>query len=433
MQRCLLTLLVCANGIAVFSQTPVPQTVAILPFANTSKTGMSSADPAALDWIGESIAETLREAAGARGLASLERNELLDAYRRLKLRERFPLTDASVLKIGETLDAEQVVAGSFEVHRAAPAERANSIAENGPAAESRGSLRIAARVYDRRRMRQTPEFSESGALEDLATLEAHLAWRTLSLVAPELAPPESEFRSLRSPLRLDAEENYIRGLLAQTPELKEKYFTQATRLDARFAHPAYQLGQLHYNRKEYKQAADWLEKVGANDIHFREANFLLGLARFRSGDYVAAQKAFQMIVAVVPLSAVYNNLGASESRRNLPQAVDDFRKALEGDLSDSDYHFNLGYALWKKGDFSAAAERFRSVLERVPDDDLSTLLLGRCLKKLGFNPLVDVRLAALERLKSNYEERAWRQLKSLLDLSTARDGGPATPVESKSP
>ena len=122
MQRCLLTLLVCANGIAVFSQTQVPQTVAILPFANTSKTAMSSADPAALDWIGESIAETLREAAGARGLATLERNELLDAYRRLKLRERLPLTDASVLKIGESLDAEQVVAGTFEYHRPAPSE-----------------------------------------------------------------------------------------------------------------------------------------------------------------------------------------------------------------------------------------------------------------------------------------------------------------------
>jgi tetratricopeptide (TPR) repeat protein len=148
---------------------------------------------------------------------------------------------------------------------------------------------------------------------------------------------------------------------------------------------------------------------------------------------VAAQKAFQMIVAVVPLSAVYNNLGAAESRRNLPQAVEDFRKALEGDMSDSDYHFNLGYALWKKGDFATAADRFRSVLERVPDDDFSTLLLGRCLKKQGFNPALDTRLSSLERLKTNYEERAWRLLKSMLDSSTARQEGVPKPVDSKSP
>lgn len=389
---------------------------------------MTAADPASLDWIGESIAETLREAAGAHGLATLERNELLDAYHRLKLRERIQLTDASVLKIGETMDAEEVVAGTFEYQRLIPDHGTDKGATG-----TRGSLRISARVYDRRRMRQTPEFSESGALEDLATLEAHLAWRALSLLTPDMAPPESEFRSLRSPIRLDAEENYIRGLLADTPELKEKYFTQAARLDARFAHPAYQLGQLHYNRKEYKQAADWLEKVGSSDIHYREANFLLGLARFRSGDYASAQKAFQMIVSVVPLSAVYNNLGAAESRRNLPQALDDFKKALDGDLSDSDYHFNLGYTLWKKGDFSAAADRFRSVLEREPEDEVSTLLLGRCLKKQGFNPAVDVRLVALERLKSNYEERAWRQLKSLLGSSASADDGLPKGGDSKSP
>lgn len=434
MQRCLLTLVVCANGIAAFSQTQIPQTIAILPFANTSRTGISTADPSSLDWIGESVAETLREAIASRGLAALERDETLDAYHRLRLREHAQLTSASILKIGETLDAEQIVAGSFEVHRSVSVDRPGStVADtNAPGSDSRGSLRISARLYDRRRMRATTEFSESGSLEDLATLEAHLTWRALSLLAPDSAPPEPEFNSLRSPLRLDAEENYIRGLLAQSPEMKEKYFSQAVRLDVRCAHAAYQLGQLHYNRKEFKQAADWLDKVGSNDIHFREANFLLGLARFRSGDYAAAQKAFQMIASAVPISAVYNNLGASESRRGMPQAVDDFKKALEGDLSDSDYHFNVGYALWKKGDFLAAADRFRSVLERVPEDEMSTLLLGRCLKKQGFNPLIDVRLASLERLKTNYEERAWRQLKSLLNTNP-RDEALPRPAESKSP
>src|SRR5579872_3188071 len=122
MQRRFLTLLVCSSGVAVFAQSSLPQssspqTVAILPFANVSRTGMSSSDPSALDWIGESIAETLREAGGARGVAVLERDELLDAYRRLKLHERLQLTEASILKIGESVDAEQVVSGTFEYRR----------------------------------------------------------------------------------------------------------------------------------------------------------------------------------------------------------------------------------------------------------------------------------------------------------------------------
>ncbi len=144
---------------------------------------MSSSDPSALDWIGESIAETLREAGGARGVATLERDELLDAYRRLKLRERLQLTEASILKIGESVDAEQVVSGTFEYRRADSNNPAGAINN-----DSRGSLRISARVHDRRHMRQSPEFSESGSLEDLATLEAHLAWRVLFLACSRACP-----------------------------------------------------------------------------------------------------------------------------------------------------------------------------------------------------------------------------------------------------
>jgi len=381
------------------------ETVAVLPFANASRS--PSAATANLDWIGESIAETLRDALGARGLVMLERDDIQNAYRRLNLRERGLLTQASVMKIGEAVDSEHIVYGMFEFQ-----------ASNGGSPESRGSLKISARVIDRGHLHQSPEFDENGALEDLATLEAHLVWRTLTLIAPRSAPPEGEFKSLRPAIRLDAEENYIRGLMARDPDQREKYFTQAARLDARFAHPCYQLGQIHYQRKEYRQAAEWLEKISPEDIDFHAAEFLLGLALFQSSDYAGAQKAFQTVATAVPLSEVFNNLGAAESRRNLPQALEDFRKALDGDPSDPAYHFNVGYALWKKGDFAAAADRFRAALDRNPDDQMATLLLGRCLKKQGLRADAnsgDARFQNLERLKTNFEERAYRQLKSMLD------------------
>jgi tetratricopeptide (TPR) repeat protein len=393
------------------------ENAAVLPFGNVSRavspTGGSSGPN--LEWIGESIAETLRDVLELRGLVVLDRDDVQQAYRDLNLRERAILTEASVMKVGEAVDAEQVIYGTFEFQPA----------RAGSAGDSRGSLKISARAIDRRKMRQSSEFEESGALDDLSALEAHLAWRALTLVAGDRAVPESEFRSLRPPVRLDAEESYIRGLMARTPEQRESYFLQAARLDGRFAHPCYQLGALHYQRKDYRQAAEWLEKVGADSADYHRASFLLGLARFQSGDYPAAQKAFQTVAAAAPLSEVYNNLAAAESRRNLPQAVDDFRKALEGDASDPVYHFNTGYALWKKGDFAAAAERFRAALDRDPSDQAATLLLGRCLKKQG--PRADgsdARLQNLERIKTTFEERAYLQLKSLLDRKA---GTPPTP------
>jgi tetratricopeptide (TPR) repeat protein len=399
--------------------------VAVLPFGNVS--AQTSPSTGNLDWIGESIAETLRVAMGSRGIMALDRDDIQSAYRGLNLRERALLTEASVMKIGEAVDAEQVIYGRFEFQPSAGATTADAAAIGTVPGESRGSLKISARVLDRRKMRQSSEFQESGALDDLPSLEAHLAWRALTIVAPKLAPPESEFRSLRPAIRLDAEENYIRGLMAHSPDQREKYFTQAARLDARFAQPCYRLGEMHYQRKEYRQAIEWLGKVGPDENDYHRANFLLGLASFQSGDYAGAQKAFQTVAAAVPISEVYNNLAAAESRRNLPQALDDFRKALDGDASDPMYHFNTGYALWKKGDFDAAAERFRAVLDRDPDDQIATLLLGRCLKKQGLRPGAnsgDARFQNLERLKTTFEERAYLQLKSLLDRKTPAAGAP---------
>src|ERR1700727_1545533 len=88
-------------------------TVSVLPFLNKTPTAAN------LDWIGESVAETVREALGMTGVMTLDRNEVQDAYQRLGLRQGVPLTEASVIKIGETLDAEQVVYGSFEFTRPA--------------------------------------------------------------------------------------------------------------------------------------------------------------------------------------------------------------------------------------------------------------------------------------------------------------------------
>ncbi|HUA86234.1 MAG TPA: tetratricopeptide repeat protein [Bryobacteraceae bacterium] len=386
--------------LALFAVLPaMADTTAVLAFWNTSIQQPN------LDWIGVSIAETIRESLGTRGLLTLDRDEMQDAFERLGLRGQTALSDASVLKIGDTVDAEQVIFGTFEF-----------TPDNDPSkgAGAHGSLKITARILDRRKMRLGPQFSESGALEDLATLQAHLAWRALAVLAPDLAPPESEFRSVRTPIRLDAEENYVRGLLARDPAQKEQLFLNAAHLDARFGDPCYQLGQIHYKRKEYREAAEWLEKISAEDTHYREAQFLLGLALYQTGDFAGAQKDFQIIAAVVPLDEVWNNLGAAESRLNLPQAVAHFRKAAQGDPADPLYQFNLGYALWKSGDFIAASENLRNVLSHDSEDTMATLLLGRCLQKQGYHAATDARLSALERLKTDYEERAYWQLKAML-------------------
>jgi Flp pilus assembly protein TadD len=114
------------------------------------------------------------------------------------------------------------------------------------------------------------------------------------------------------------------------------------------------------------------------------------------------------------LNEVFNNLGAAQDRQNHSvQAIANYRKALEGDDGDPDYHFNLGYALWRAGQHSEAAASFRAAVARNPADTEATSLLGRALKQDG--PRAgDPKTDAKQRTKSNYDETAYRQLQAEL-------------------
>ena len=96
----------------------------VLPFFNVSKN-------ANLDWIGERLAETVHEALSSEGLMVLDRDDRVEVYRRLSVRPYTLLTKASVVKIGEELDAEHVIFGQFDMKPVPDAP-----------AGSRGSLQI---------------------------------------------------------------------------------------------------------------------------------------------------------------------------------------------------------------------------------------------------------------------------------------------------
>jgi tetratricopeptide (TPR) repeat protein len=92
-----------------------------------------------------------------------------------------------------------------------------------------------------------------------------------------------------------------------------------------------------------------------------------------------------------------------------------FGKALEGDDADPDYHFNLGSALWRSGQYPAAAESFRNALARNAKDAEAILMLGRALKQEAPRP-GETKTEGKPRLKTNYEEAAYRQLKAELGI-----------------
>ena len=96
---------------------------------------------------------------------------------------------------------------------------------------------------------------------------------------------------------------------------------------------------------------------------------------------------------------------------NLPAALGDLHRAVDGDANDSTYQFNLGAALWKNGRFDEAAKAMQAVLDRKPDDaDAGTLLERAQDHESASSAKPDIP----ERLKLNFDATAFRQLKALL-------------------
>lgn len=368
-----LTYFVCLSSLA--------QSYLVLPFENgSSQRGW--------DWIGESAAESISTALSAEGFIVSTREERREALVRLQVRPGARLTLATSLKLAQSIDATAVVLGQLR--------------------EAAGGLEISGQVVDVRQLTELGAFTVRGSLNDLERLEGQAAWRTLRAVAPAQTPDEAGYLSRRSPVRVDAKELFIRGLLSEDPMARIRGWMQAARLEPSYAAAVFELGKLYLERKQWQEAALWLGRVPPENARSREAAFLNGIACYRMEDYQNAEKAFAHVAAQVPVDEVFNNLAAAQLQLGQPEAMTNMRRTLEGGSSDADYHFNLGFAHYRAAEYAKGAEEFRSTLERAPEDKEATEMLGRCLKPSSARP------AIVPRLKTAYPEAAFRQLQAVL-------------------
>lgn len=344
---------------------------------------------------------------GASGQIVLDREARAEGYRRLGLKPDTLYTKATLLKLGQALDADIVCYGSYQITLPTPNSQPRD-----------GSIRISARFLDLRKLRDASEFSEAGKLADLSRLEEHMAWQTIHFLDPQTTTSADQLLKPVKLIRLDAKESYIRGLLANNGEQQEKWFEQSLKLDAKYAQPAYELGTLYMRARDYRKAAQFFAKIPKDDPLYLEAKFRMGLSSYLTGDFYTAKNCFRELSQVVPLNEVFNNLGAAESRLNEAAAGDDFRRALDGDNSDATYNFNFGLALYRQAKFDEAARHLRSALDSNPDDHEAAALLSKCQQHTLSAPANSGRTVPPERLKDNFDLTAFRQLKAMVEKSS---------------
>lgn len=350
---------------------------------------ISNSDQNKYSWIGESVPEVLSEILSTHGIFILDREQRLKAYRTLSIRESSPKTLATNLKIAVELDAEFAVFGSFQ------------LTEEETLAES--PLVLDVRVMDVRKWRKVGEIRLEGTLGELGVLQTRLGYLLLKAIAPGDPASEAEFLARHPAVRLDALENYVRGLMADSDEARHRFLTQAARLDESYGAPVFQLGQHYWQLGNHRQASAWLKRLPRDHSQFREAQFMLGVCDLNLGNYAEAEAVFRELFEAVPMAEVANNLSVSLARQGKAEAFEALLKATTMEPEDADYRFNLGLQLWRQERYDYAAERFREVLELSPDDAEATRMLGRSLQKEGSRPARNA-VSHLDRVKATIDD-----------------------------
>ncbi len=356
----------------------------VIPFENVSPTP-------GLEWLGESFPETFHVQLNSPVLYVASREERLRAYDRQGIPAGVHASRATLYRLAEQMDVDYAVLGSYSYDGA--------------------RLTANAQLLDMRGQKLLPAVTESAPLADLGNLQSALAWDLLRLIRADFAVPKDKYIASVATIRLDALENYVRGMLATAAEEKLQHYREAVRLNPDYAQAWLELGKTYYAQHAYEPAIAALSQIPRSAAVASEANFYLGLAAYAHGDFAKSESAFEFVAARLPLAEVYNNLGVVAARRGQKKAADYFERAIQNDPSDADYHFNLGVTLAAAGDRAGAARELHTALDHRPSDADAKMLLDSLASPAGsIVPSSATSKVPLERINRNYEEDAFRQM-----------------------
>jgi tetratricopeptide (TPR) repeat protein len=341
----------------------------VFPFEN------AGASPR-LDWLGDGLEElTIQYLTGAgqqvyshaARTAELERNGLPFSAK---------LSRASMLRIAQDLDADFIIFGSFT--------------SDGKA------LNVEARVLRLEPATLSPPVRETQALASLMELQSKVVWQLLKNTDHSYTRTLAEFSKAQRPLRLDAFEHYIRGILSTEDETRLRELREASRLEPNWPDVDYALGETFVSRSDWDSALTWFSHVPKTNQHYVEASFSTGVCRLQLNQPDRAEEVFAALQSTLSangdaaqnglsgaeLPEILNNLAIAKSKQGKMQAAEaDLRHASDLDPDEDDYPFNLGLIALRDNDLATAAKYFREASERRPENAEDRALLIHALER----------------------------------------------------
>lgn len=300
-----------------------------------------------LDWIGASFVDILNQRLTSAGLLAIRRDDQRYALKHLGLPVSLHPTHATTYRLAQTLDADDVVFGEYTVTNSRITASARVLEMHGPSLSS--------------------PVEEQGALSGLLDIENSLAWKIAKQINPAMTLDRQTFLAASRDLRLDAFENYIRGLVEPSLEGRIDHLKTAVQLSPKYTQAWLALGKAYFTNQQYDEAEAAFGKVPAGSVLSLEADFYSGLSYLYTGNYPKAQAMFASIAAVLPMPEVLNNQGIAINRRG-QDGTAFFQRVVALDPQSADYWFNLAVSERRKKNYAAALKAVAQSIALAPQD-----------------------------------------------------------------
>lgn len=351
--------------------------------------------------MSESFPELLEDRLKWPKLNVLGREERLLAFDRIGIPYSSGLSRASLIKIGQELDADILVIGTFD---------------------SDGTqLKATASLLDLKKNVLKARLEEKVPLNQFQTACGRLAWKILTQLDALFPLSLNEFLGKFPVIPNVALENYIRGLIESDRAKQIRFFRQADKEYANYSKAIYQVGRLYHQERDYPTSTLWLQRLLKLEGDMPEASFLIGLNHLHLKNYDKAAGEFERLSRFIPASEIYTNLAIASSLKGSKEiASEAFEKAISGDPSQADYDFNLAYHRWKTGDFAGALKNLEALVERNDADAEVQYLLAKCYRAVGKTEESASALALAQELDPKIA--SWEAKKQMPDLFRVQSG-----------